>query len=126
MTQEQKQFITKALITGIPAIAQEHIAALNEVERIAGTPSDKLNGQERFEVLNQEVYNVTVKVLRASAPYMASEYIEAYNEDVNVCNAKFAENIQAREEKEKAEAEKAEKAEAPADKPVPAKKKKNA
>ena len=101
MTQEQQQFIIKALQTGIPALAQEYISALEEVARIADTKSEELNGQDQFQILNQEIFDVTIKVLQASAPYMAFEYINAYNDSVNVCNVKLAENRTAREEKEK-------------------------
>ena len=121
MTQEQKQFIIKALQTGCPALAQEYISALEEVTHIADTKSEELNGQEQFQILNQEIFDVTVKVLRASAPYMAFEYINAYNEAVNICNAKLSENRAAREAKEKVEAEKEKIVEIPA-----AKKKKSA
>ena len=116
MTQEQKQFIIKALQTGCPALAQEYISALEEVTHIADTKSEELNGQEQFQILNQEIFGITIKVLQASAPYMAFEYINAYNGAVNVCNVKFAENRTAREEKEKAEAEKEKPKEKPTDK----------
>lgn len=105
MTQEQKQFIIKALQSGVPAIAQEHIAALEEVVRVAGAKQEELNGAEGFQALNQEILNVTFKVLQASAPYMAREYINAYASDITACQNKFNENKTAREEKEKAASE---------------------
>ena len=116
MTQEQKQFIIKALQTGIPAIAKEYIEALEEVARIADTRQEELGGIETFACLNQEIFNVTLKVIQASAPFMASEYVNAYNTAVNVCLAKFDENRKAREAKEKAEAEKEKVMEMPDDK----------
>lgn len=127
MTQEQKQFIIKALQTGIPAIAQEYIAALEEVTSIADMPQEEINekGIENFEVITQERYNTTVKVIKASAPYMADEYLIAYNSAVDVCNAKFKVSVKAREEKEKAETEKEQTKEGE-DKPAPNKSKKSA
>lgn len=113
MTQEQKQFIIKALQTGIPAIAQEHIDALEEVANIASARQEDLAGQEKFKFLDQEVYDVTVKTIRASAPFMANEYLSAYSTDVDVCQAKFARNMQARQEKETSGVEDAEEKEAP-------------
>lgn len=107
MTQEEKQFIIKALRTGIPAIASECIAALEEVDRLSNAKQEDLNGAEKFSSLNQEIFDLTVKVIAASAPYMASEYTNAYVRAVDVCQAKFNENRKARETKEKAEAEKA-------------------
>ena len=126
MTQEQKQFIIKALQTGIPAIAREHIDALEEVARIADTKQEELNGQEMFALLNQEILDVTIKTIRASAPYMAEEYLTAYQTAVNVCLVKFDENRKAREEREKADAEKSEEGEAPAPDTKPNTKKKSA
>ena len=114
MTQEQKQFIAKALQTGCPALAQEYISALEELTRVADAKQEELNGLETFSTLNQEIFDVTIKVIKASAPYMASEYTDAYVLAVNVCQAKFNENKRVREEKEKAEAEKAQSEEAPA------------
>lgn len=105
MTSEQKQFIIKALQTGVPALAEEYIAALEELTRLADTKQEELKGVETFTALTQEIFDVTIKVIQASAPYMASEYLNAYNTAVNVCLAKFAESRKAREEKEKAEAE---------------------
>ena len=109
MTQEQKQFIIKALQTGIPAIAQEYIEALEEVTSIADMPQEELNKNciENFNVLNQERFDTTVKVIKVSAPFMSREYLIAYSSAVDVCNAKFRVSIKAREEREKAESEKA-------------------
>ncbi len=113
MTQEQKQFIIKALQTGIPALAKEPIEALEEVDQISNANQEDLNGMETFSLLTQEIFDLTIKAVAASAPYMAKEYIELYVRAVNNCQAKFAENRKAREEKEKAEGEKAEVKESP-------------
>ena len=107
MTQEQRQFIIKALQTGIPTLAQEYIAALEEVDRISNAKQEELNGVETFSALNQEIFDVTLKVVAASVPYMATEYNNAFVRAINVCQAKFNVNVKAREDKEKAEAEKA-------------------
>ena len=118
MTQEEKQFIIKALQTGIPAIAKEHIEALEEVDRISNAKQEDLNGEEKFTLLNQEIYDVTLKTVYASAPYMAKEYASAYFTAVCACKEKFEENRKAREAKEAAEK--------PEEDPVADKKKKSA
>lgn len=105
MTQEQKQFIIKALESGIPAIAKEHIEAFEEVARIEEATLEDLKGAEKFEYLNQTIYETTIKTLYAAYPYMTADIVIPYGEAVKACNAKFAENIKAREEKEKAEKE---------------------
>ena len=117
MTQEQKQFIIKALESGIPALATEHIAALEEVVHISESKSEDLNGQENWNTLDQRIHANIINTLRSAYPYMADEYIGAYFDAVNVCQSKFAENLKAREEKEAAEKE--------AEKTVEAKKKKS-
>ena len=105
MTQEQKQFIIKALQCGVPALSEEYIAALEEAVRISETKQEDLKGAEDFQILDRVIYEITLKTLRASypMPFMAEEYIRAYAETVNACAAKFQENAKAREEREKAE-----------------------
>ena len=102
MTQEQKQFIIKALQSGIPAIAQEHIAALEEVATIAEAKQEELEGAENFKILDPRRHENIIRAIQGSCPYMADDIILPYDADVRACQAKFAENIKAREEKEKA------------------------
>lgn len=104
MTEDQQQLVSKALQSGIPALAKEHIAALEEVVKLATAKPEELNGIENFQVLNQNIYENTIKTLSASYPFMAGEVIQPYVETVQACQAKFAENIKAREEREKTEA----------------------
>ncbi len=113
MTQEQKQFIIKALQTGIPALAKDHIAALEEVAAIAEAKQEDLDGQEGWKVLNQTRHENIINVLYGSLPFMAEEYVKAYFDAVNAGQAKFNENRKIREEKEKADAEKDQGDEAP-------------
>lgn len=108
MTQEQKQFIKKVLLTGIPAIAKAHVDAIEEVARIAETKQEDLNGQEDWEILNQLLHENIVSTLRASAPFMADEYIGAYYEAINIAQAKFTANKNERLAKEQAEKKAAE------------------
>lgn len=105
MTGEEYQLIKKAIEKGIPAIAQEHLRALDEVEAIAKAEQDELDGAEGFKVLNQSVHETIVKVLIAAYPLMADEVVAAYVGAVNECLEKFNANIQARLKKEE-EAEK--------------------
>ncbi len=103
MTQEQKQFIIKVLESGIPALAREHIEAIEEVARVSNAAQEELNGQEGWLFLNQIRHENILNTIQASIPFMADEYISAYFEAVNACQAKFNENIKARQEKEAAE-----------------------
>lgn len=117
MTQEQKQFIIKVLESGIPALAKEHIEAIEEVARVSNAAQEELNGQEGWLFLNQIRHENILNTIQASIPFMADEYISAYFEAVNASQAKFNENIKARQEKEAAEKKVAEKASAsPAEK----------
>lgn len=106
MEQEQKQFIIKALQTGIPALAKEHIEAFEEVIRVSEAKQEDIDGQEGWNILNQTLHSNIINTLRNSVPFMANEYILAYVDAVNGGQAKFNENIKIREEKEKDEAEK--------------------
>ena len=108
MTQEQKQFIIKALQSGIPAIAKAHIDAVEEVARIAETKQEDLNGQEDWGILNQLLHENIVSTLRASVPFMADEYLGAYYEAINIAQAKFTTNKNKRLAKEEAEKKAAE------------------
>ena len=108
MTQEQKQFIIKALQSGIPALAKGHIDALEELVQIDETKQEELEGAEDFKVLNQLIYENTISVLNAVYPFMAQEFIFAYADAVRRCNAKFAVNVKVRLEKEEAEKKAAE------------------
>ena len=108
MTQEQKQFIIKALQSGIPAIAKAHIDAVEEVARIAETKQEDLNGQEDWGILNQLLHENIVSTLRASVPFMADEYLGAYYEAINIAQAKFTTNKNKRLAKEEAEKKSAE------------------
>ena len=105
MTQEQKQFIIKALESGIPAIAKEHIAALEEVAKVADAKQEDLNGQEQWNALNPVIHQNIINTVINSFPFMANEYAIAYTEAVRASQEKFDKNIKAREEKEKAEKE---------------------
>lgn len=105
MTQEQKQFIIKVLQSGIPAMATEHIEALEEVTRIAEAKQEDLNGIEGFQILDQRRHENIIRTIQGSCPYMANDVILPYDAAVRACQAKFAKNIEAREEKEKAEKE---------------------
>lgn len=104
MTQEQKQFIIKALESGIPAIAQEHIRALDELVQIEGSSIEELHGVENFTILNSVIYETMVKTIIASYPFMANTIIQPLVDAVRTCNAKFEEVARLRQEKE-AEAE---------------------
>lgn len=105
MTQEQKQFIIKALESGIPAIAREHIEALEEVAKIAEAKQEELEGAESFQLLDQRRHENIIRAIQGSYPYMANDIILPYDAAIRSCQAKFAENIKAREAKEKAEKE---------------------
>ena len=105
MTQEQKQFIIKAIESGIPAIAKEHIAALEEVAKDADAKQEELEGQEQWNVLTPAYHQNIIETVINSFPFMASEYVVSYSEAVKAGQAKFAENIKAREAKEKADKE---------------------
>ena len=111
MTQEQKQFIIKTLQSGIPALAETHVQAFEEVVRVSEAQQEDLNGQEGWQVLNEVYHNNIINTLLASVPFMANEYIASYIEAVNAGQAKFAQNAKVREEKEKAEKEAADKEE---------------
>ena len=100
MTQEQKQFIIKALQTGIPAIAQEHIEALEEVAKIAEAKQEELDGQEVWKVLDEARHATIVKTIRCSLPFMAEELISAYYNAISIAQEKFAENVKARQQAE--------------------------
>lgn len=108
MTQEQKQFIIKALESGIPAIAREHLDALEEVTRIEEAKQEDLNGAECFEILNQTIYETIIKVINASYPFMAAEFYMPFMRAVKTCNSKFSENAKARQEREESEKKKQE------------------
>ncbi len=105
MTQEQKQFIIKALESGIPAIAKEHIEALEEVAKVAEAKQEELEGVEGFHILDQRRHENIIRAIQGSCPYMADDIILPYDAAVRACQAKFNENIKAREAKEKAEKE---------------------
>ena len=101
MTGEEYKLITKAIEKGIPAIAQEHIRALEEVEFVAGAKIEELDGAEGFKSLNQVIHETIIKVIVAAYPFMADEVVAAYVGAVNECLEKFNANIQARVAKEK-------------------------
>lgn len=103
MTQEQKQFIIKALETGIPALAQEHIAAVEEVAKIAAANQEDINGQEAWQFLNEARHDVIIKTIRISFPFMANDLLNAYYSAINAAQAKFDRNIQAKKEQTEAE-----------------------
>lgn len=105
MTQEQKQFITMALESGIPAIAKEHIEALEEVARIAEAKQEELKGAESFQLLDLRRHENIIRAIQGSCPFMANDILPPYDAAVRACQAKFDENIKAREAKEKAEKE---------------------
>ena len=98
MTQEQKQFIIKALESGIPAIA--HIRALDELVQIEGSSIEELNGMENFTILNSVIYETIIKTIVASYPFMANTVIQPLVNAVRTCNAKFDEVARLRQEKE--------------------------
>ncbi len=100
MTVEEKQLMVKAIEKGIPAIAQEHLRALDEVEHIAESEQESLEGAEGFKILNQSIHDTIIKVLIAAYPLMADEVVAAYVGAVNECLAKFNANIQARQARE--------------------------
>lgn len=97
MTAEAKQLIVKAIEKGIPAIAQEHIRALDEVEFVAGAKQEELGGAEGFKSLNQSIHETIIKVLVASYPFMADEIVQQYCDAVNECLRKFDVNAKARQ-----------------------------
>ncbi len=103
MTQEQKQFIIKALESGIPAIAREHIEALEEVAKVAEAKQEELEGVEGFHILDQRRHENIIRAIQGSYPYMADDIILPYDAAVRACQAKFAENIKAREAQENPE-----------------------
>lgn len=105
MTQEQKQFIIKALEGGIPAMAKEHIEALEEVASISEAKQEDLKGAEGFQLLDIRRHENIIRAIQGSYPYIANDVILPYDAAIRTCQAKFAENVKAREEKEKAEKE---------------------
>ncbi len=115
MTQEQKQFIIKALQSGIPAIAKRHIEAIEEVARVAEAKREDLNGQEDWKILNQRRHENIMETIFASVPFMADEYVRAYCDAVNISQSKFTENRNARLAKEEAEKKSAEAQPVPAE-----------